>query len=52
MKKTESPELILKKQTLTAWANILYKQGIIDHVRLGKMVTLIGRLEKGNRNML
>ena len=52
MKKTESPELILKKQTLTAWANILYKRGIIDHVRLGKMVTLIERLEKGNRNML
>ncbi|EWM52603.1 hypothetical protein [Ruminococcus flavefaciens] len=52
MKRTESPELILKKQTLTAWANILYKHGIIDHVRLGKMVTLIGRLEKGNRNML
>ncbi len=52
MKKTESPELILKKRTLTAWANLLYKRGIIDNVRLGQMVTLIERLEKGNRTSL
>ena len=45
MKRTESPELILKKQTLTAWAQILYKKGIIDCSRLGKMTALIERLD-------
>ena len=45
MKRTESPELTLKKQTLTAWAQILYKKGIIDCTRLGKMTELIERLD-------
>lgn len=49
MKRTESPELILKKQTLTAWAQILYKKGIIDFTRLGKMTALIGRLDSYKR---
>ena len=49
MKRTESPELILKKQTLTAWAKILYKKGIIDCARLGKMTELIERLDGRKR---
>ncbi|WP_155250132.1 hypothetical protein [Ruminococcus flavefaciens] len=49
MKKSESPELALKKQTLVAWAQILYKNGWIDHTRLGKMIELIENLEKGKR---
>ena len=51
MKKSESPELALKKQTLAAWANILYKNGWIDHARLGKMVELIEHLDRGKGNM-
>lgn len=49
MKKSESPEMALKKQTLTAWAHILYKNGWIDHARLGKMVELIEKLDQGKR---
>jgi hypothetical protein len=49
MKKSELPELALKKQTLVAWAQILYKNGWIDHTRLGKMIELIENLEKGKR---
>ena len=49
MKRLDSPELALKKQTLTAWAQILYKNGWIDHTRLGKMIELIENLEKGKR---
>lgn len=45
MKKSES-ELTLKKQTLTAWAKILYKKGYIDYSRLGKMKTLIEKTAK------
>jgi hypothetical protein len=45
MKRTESPELTLKKQTLTAWAQILYKKGVIDCTRLGKMMSLIERMD-------
>ena len=51
MKKSESPELILKKQTLTAWAHILYKNGWIDHTRLGKMVELIEHIDLVSGNM-
>lgn len=51
MKKSESPELILKKQTLTAWAHILYKNGWIDHTRLGKMVELIEHIDHVSSNM-
>ncbi|WP_295069100.1 hypothetical protein [Ruminococcus sp.] len=46
MKRLDSPELALKKQTLTAWAHILYKNGWIDHTRLGKMVELIEQLDQ------
>jgi hypothetical protein len=49
MKRMESSELILKKQTLTAWARILYKKGIIDCSRLGKMTALIERLDNRKR---
>ena len=49
MKRKESPELILKNQTLAAWAQILYKKGIIDCTRLGKMTALIERLDSCKR---
>jgi hypothetical protein len=49
MKRTESPELTLKKQTLNAWAQILYKKGVIDCTRLGKMTELIERLDSRKR---
>ena len=38
--KKESLELVIKKQILTAWANILYKNSWIDYARLGIMVDL------------
>lgn len=50
MKKADSPEFILKKQTLTAWANILYKKGVIDAARLGKMTSMIERIDKGKKH--
>ena len=34
MKKQDSPALRLEKQTLTAWAQILYRNGTIDRARL------------------
>lgn len=49
MKRTGSHELTLKKQTLTAWVQILYKKGIIDCTRLGKMTALIERLDSCKR---
>ena len=51
MKKSELPELALKKQTLTAWAHILYRNGWIDHTRLGKMVELIEHIDRVSGNM-
>ena len=33
MKKQDSPALRLEKQTLTAWAQILYRSGMIDAAR-------------------
>lgn len=51
MKKSELPELALKKQTLTAWAHILYRNGWIDHTRLVKMVELIEQIDRGKGNM-
>lgn len=44
-KKDKKAELALKKQTLEAWANLLYKEGIIDVSRCSRMVEAIGRLK-------
>lgn len=44
MKKQDSTALRLEKQTLTAWAQILYRNGTIDRARLGRMMTLIGQM--------
>ncbi|MCR5307088.1 MAG: hypothetical protein K6E36_11360 [Oscillospiraceae bacterium] len=44
MKKQDSPALRLEKQTLTAWVQILYRSGMIDAARLGRMITLIGQM--------
>ncbi|MBP0976130.1 MAG: hypothetical protein J6S92_07110 [Oscillospiraceae bacterium] len=41
MKRQDSQELTMKKLTLTAWANILYRKGMIDSAKLGRMITLI-----------
>jgi hypothetical protein len=51
MRRSESPEFALKKQTLTAWAQILYKKGYIDYSRLGKMIALIDRLDNSKRKI-
>lgn len=37
--------LILKKQTLTAWTNLLYKQGKINLAKRTKMITAIEKLK-------
>lgn len=49
MKKQDTPALTLEKQTLTAWARILYNKGMIDNKRLEKMITLIDRLNEPPR---
>jgi len=41
---TKAEELALKKQTLEAWANLLYKEGMIDVGRCSRMVEAIGKL--------
>ena len=41
LKRQDSQELTMKKLTLTAWANILYRKGMIDSAKLGRMITLI-----------
>ena len=41
MNKPDAPALTMKKLTLTAWANILYRKGMIDSAKLGRMITLI-----------
>ena len=41
---TKAEELALKKQTLEAWANLLYKEGMIDVSRCSRMVEAIGKL--------
>lgn len=46
MSKTDSQALQMKKLTLAAWANILFRQGQIDAARLGRMLTLIERLKE------
>ncbi len=46
MKTADSQELMLKKQTLSAWARILYRQGMIDFAKLGRMLALIDKLNE------
>ena len=41
MKRQEPQELTIKKLTLTAWANILCRKGMIDSAKRGRMITLI-----------
>lgn len=43
MKKSDD-KLLLKKQTLTAWANILLAKGMIDLAKCNRMKTLIEKL--------
>ena len=49
MHKHDLQEHMLKKLTLTAWARILYRQGMIDAARLGRMTTLIERMPETKR---
>ena len=44
MKKQNAQALQLEKQTLTAWAQILHRKGMIDSARLGRMITLIAQM--------
>ena len=46
MKRQDSQELTMKKLTLTAWARILYRKGMIDAAKLGRMITLIERMKE------
>ena len=41
MKRQDSQELTMEKLTLTAWAKILYRKGMIDSAKLGRMIALI-----------
>ena len=43
MKKSDE-KLLLKKQTLTAWANILLAKGMIDLAKYNRMKSLIEKL--------
>lgn len=42
--KTDTPELAMKKQTLEAWARILYRQGAIDLNKCNRMIAEIMKL--------
>ena len=44
--KQETKQLTMKKATLTAWAKILYKEGIIDLSRCTRMISAIDRLKE------
>jgi hypothetical protein len=46
MQKTDSQALELKKLTLTAWAHILYRKGMIDAAKLSRMTALIDKLKE------
>lgn len=46
MKKTDSQALAMKKLTLTAWAQLLHRSGMIDAARLGRMITLIEKMKE------
>ena len=41
LKRQDSQERTMKKMTLTAWAQILYRKGMIDSAKLGRMIALI-----------
>ncbi len=49
MKKPDLQELAVKKLTLTAWARILYRKGMIDAARLSRISALIGKLPESAR---
>ena len=42
--KKDTAELALKKQTLEAWARIMYSEGKIDIARCSRMIEKIRRL--------
>jgi hypothetical protein len=46
MKTTDSQELTMKKLTLTAWARLLHRNGMIDAAKLGRMITLIEKMKE------
>ncbi len=46
MKRQDSQKLTMKKLTLTAWAQILYRKGMIDATKLGRMITMIEELRE------
>ena len=46
MTRPDSQELTMKKLTLTAWARILYRKGMIDAARLNRMIALIDNLKE------
>ena len=46
MQRADSQELTMKKLTLTAWARILYRKGMIDAARLNRMIALIDNLKE------
>lgn len=46
MTRPDSLELTTKKLTLTAWARILYRKGMIDAARLNRMLALIDHLKE------
>jgi len=46
MQKTDSQRLQTEKLTLTAWAKILYRKGMIDSAKLARMITLIENMKE------
>lgn len=48
MQRADSQELTMKKLTLTAWARLLHRQGMIDAAKLGRMITLIERMKESS----
>lgn len=44
--KQETQALTMKKATLTAWTNILYKQGVIDLSRRTRMIAAIEKMKE------
>ena len=48
MQRADSQELTMKKLTLTVWARLLHRQGMIDAAKLGRMITLIERMKESS----
>ena len=46
MKKSSSQELTMEKLTLTAWARLLHRKGMIDSAKLSRMITLIEKMHE------